>query len=411
MVEMTTRNNKAGQTAYCDHASFASNPTQSRGRLVEEKACSMRSPFQRDRDRIVHSTAFRRLAHKTQVFVYHEGDHYRSRLTHSLEVAQIARSIARILGLNEDLTEAIALAHDFGHTPFGHAGERALNRVMQPFGGFDHNAQSMHIVTQLEQRYAEFDGLNLTWETLEGLVKHNGPLLSADKTLYQKLLPTLPEEIILYNEKNDLDLSGYASAEAQVAAIADDIAYNNHDLDDGLRGGLYDMSVLEEIPLTARILEEIRDFYPDLATDRLIYELNRRLITRMVEDVVLQTKEGVKAMTITSVDDVRTAKNTLVTFSDKFAADLKVLQSFLMAEVYHHKDISRIMADAESVVEDLAQYYLQYPEKLPPQWGPVEQNINQRQQARRVKDFVAGMTDLYALEKHSQIFEKTPDLR
>ncbi len=390
---------------------YASNPMESRGRLFDEKTCSMRSPFQRDRDRIVHSTAFRRLAHKTQVFVFHEGDHYRSRLTHSLEVAQIARSIARILHLDEDLTEAIALAHDFGHTPFGHAGERALNRVMRPFGGFDHNAQSMHIVTQLEQRYAAFNGLNLTWECLEGLVKHNGPLLSADPKLYAELLPTLPIEIIEYNQKNDLILSGYASAEAQVAAIADDIAYNNHDLDDGLRGGLYDISELEDIPLIARLLADIRALYPNLETMRVIYELNRRLITIMVEDVVEETKQGVLKWAPKSVDDVRNAKQQLVRFSSGFADELKVLQSFLMNEVYHHTEIKRIMGDAEQVVEDLAHYYLKHPSKLPSQWSYTSDDHDEHTRARTVKDFVAGMTDLYALEKHRQIFDHTPELR
>ncbi len=395
----------------CYRVAYASNPLKSKGRLYDEKSCSMRSPFQRDRDRIVHSTAFRRLAHKTQVFVFHEGDHYRSRLTHSLEVAQIARSIARILHLDEDLTEAIALAHDFGHTPFGHAGERALNKVLRPFGGFDHNAQSMHIVTSLEQRYAEFNGLNLTWECLEGLVKHNGPLLSADPVLYQKLLPTLPIEITAYNEKNDLLLSGFASAEAQVAAIADDIAYNNHDLDDGLRGGLYEIAELEDIPLIAKLLKQIRDLYPNLETMRVVYELNRRLITIMVEDVVSQTRRSVESLNIKSVDDVRAAKRQTVGFSNEFAADLKVLQSFLMDEVYHHTEIKRIMGDAEQVVEDLAHYYLQHPTKLPAQWSDVAHNKSEYTQARMVKDFVAGMTDLYALEKHRQIFDHTPELR
>ena len=304
----------------------------------------------------------------------------------------------------------------FGHTPFGHAGERALNRVMQPFGGFDHNAQSMHIVTSLEQRYAEYDGLNLTWETVEGLVKHNGPLLSKDllskdKPLYEDLLSTLPYEIIAYNEKTDLELSGYASAEAQVAAIADDIAYNNHDLDDGLRAGLYELAELEDMPLVAAMIEEVRTLYPDLAEHRFIYEINRRLITAMVNDVVCETTSRIAQLKPRSCEDIHAASRQVVAFSSTFAEGLTLLRKFLFKRVYHHKDIVRIMDGAETIVEDLGHYYLKDSQRLPPEWSKIAIKGTALDRARVVKDFVAGMTDMYALKKHREIFDHTPELR
>ena len=278
-------------------APYASFGSLSRGRLYAEEACPTRSPFQRDRDRIVHSTAFRRLNHKTQVFIYHEGDHYRSRLTHSIEVAQIARAIARTLALDESLAEAIALAHDLGHPPFGHAGERALDAAMADYGGFDHNGQSLRVVTMLERKYAAFDGLNLTWEALEGLAKHNGPVLGpggaptgphADKGI--------PRALKAYNDIQDLELATYPGAEAQVAAIADDIAYNNHDIDDGFRAGSYPLDDLAGVTVTGGIIEEIRGLYPDLEASRMIYEINRRLITSMIEDVVCEANLRLEAL-------------------------------------------------------------------------------------------------------------------
>jgi len=266
-------------------ATYATLPWQSRGRLNLEPEGPSRSPFQRDRDRIIHSTAFRRLKHKTQVFVYHEGDHYRTRLTHSLEVAQIARTICRTLRLDEDLGEAVALAHDLGHTPFGHAGEEALHAAMKPYGGFDHNAQTLRILTKLEERYAEFNGLNLTWETLEGAVKHNGPLLKDGRTLKQ-----LPAAIVEYCQDHDLELGGHAGAEAQIAALSDDIAYNNHDIDDGLRAGLFEIADLIELPLVGDMFEVVTQKYPGIGHARLIHEAVRRVINAMVEDVLAETR-------------------------------------------------------------------------------------------------------------------------
>ncbi|NBO20281.1 MAG: deoxyguanosinetriphosphate triphosphohydrolase, partial [Proteobacteria bacterium] len=281
-------------------ASYACNPSESRGRLYAEEDTNTRTAFQRDRDRIIHSTAFRRLEYKTQVFVNHEGDHYRTRLTHSLEVSQLARSICRTLGLNEDLAETLALAHDLGHTPFGHAGEDALSEAMEPFGGFDHNAHTLRLITSLEHRYAGFDGLNLTWETLEGVAKHNGPLIRRNSsTLFGKILnrapaQNLPRAITEYNAKHDLGLESYASAEAQVAALADDIAYNNHDIDDGLRAGLFTLEQIEPVEVVSRIVREVRTRYPGIDDDRLTHEVIRRLINRMVTDLINQTLQNIK---------------------------------------------------------------------------------------------------------------------
>src|SRR5438270_38477 len=298
-------------------APYASNPEQSRGRLHPEPEHEMRSPFQRDRDRIIHSSAFRRLKHKTQVFVYHEGDHYRTRLTHSLEVAQIARSIARALGLDEDLTEALSLAHDLGHTPFGHAGERELDQLMQPHGGFDHNAQSLRIVTRLERRYAAFDGLNLTWETLEGLVKHNGPLTDrGGEAIGPHRQRGLPPAIRAYSRTQDLELWSFASAEAQVAAIADDIAYDAHDIDDGLRAALFTVDDLLPLPLIGRIAARIGCEYPRLEPTRLAHELIRRLITSMIEDVVGETRRRLIELAPKTAGDIRYARNVVTAFSE-----------------------------------------------------------------------------------------------
>jgi dGTPase len=302
----------------------------SRGRLFPEPASPTRTDFQRDRDRIIHSTAFRRLKHKTQVFVAHEGDHYRTRLTHSIEVAQIARSLARSLALDEDLAEALALAHDLGHTPFGHTGEDALAAAMQPWGGFDHNAQSLRIVTRLERRYAEFDGLNLAWETLEGLVKHNGPLLDRQgRPLGHAKAHGIPAAILEYQARQDLELHSFASAEAQAAAIADDIAYNAHDIDDGLRAGLFQLDDLADVPLAGELLREIRDRYPVLDRSRTTHELMRRVITRLVEDAIGTGKRNLSSGAFLSADDVRKAGRTLVGFSPGVAAADQGIKGFL----------------------------------------------------------------------------------
>ena len=383
-------------------AKYATQSRASRGRLHEEQPSLARSNFQRDRDRIIHCTAFRRLNHKTQVFVYHEGDHYRSRLTHSIEVAQIARSIARTLALDEDLAEAIALAHDLGHPPFGHAGEKALDDAMTGFGGFDHNAQSIRVVTALERKYAGFDGLNLTWETLEGLAKHNGPLAGAEG---------VPRALKAYNDGHDLELAGYPGAEAQVAALADDIAYNNHDIDDGFRARSYTLDDLGKVPLTGAIIAEVRELYPDLEESRLIYEVNRRLITRMIEDVVREAGARLSARAPQCVDDIRRAGAPVIAFSSPMNAACEDLRFFLLSWVYRNEKIMRIMADAGRIVRDLFSHYMSDPGAMPESWRARVRGADEMTRAAQVCDFIAGMTDRYAMREHRALFDRTPDLR
>lgn len=390
-------------------AAYACSSASSRGRLNEEPPCPLRTLFQRDRDRIIHSSAFRRLTYKTQVFVYHEGDHYRTRLTHSLEVAQIARTLARVLRLDEDLAEAIALAHDLGHTPFGHAGEEALDAVMQPYGGFDHNAQSLRIVTKLESRYASFDGLNLAWETLEGLVKHNGPLLDADGAPTPRFAAKgVPQPILAYNRAHDLDLATYASAEAQIAALADDIAYNNHDLDDGLRAGLVPLAKIRDVPIVARFIGEVEQRHGALPGSRLIYEVNRRLITEMVQDLAQETKARLKRLRPKSPDHIRQAGRPTAAFSDGLTSELAVLRSFLFEEFYFHPRIVKVMGGAKKIVRDLYNYYLDDPKRLPELWRA---ELKSREKGLVIGDFVAGMTDRLAIESHRGLFDDTPSLR
>jgi dGTPase len=386
-------------------APYAADPGQSRGRLAHEPSSPTRSPFARDRDRILHATAFRRLNYKTQVFMYHEGDHYRSRLTHSLEVAQIARSMARRLRLDEDLTEALALAHDLGHPPFGHAGERALDAAMANAGGFDHNAQSLRVVTELERKYASFDGLNLTWEMLEGLVKHNGPLLGPIATR------PVPESILAYSAKHDLELATFASVEAQVASLADDIAYNNHDMDDGYRAGFFTFAELGEVPIAGGALGEVRAAYAGIDGPRLLYESIRRIITAMVDDALAETKRRLDALQPESANDVRHAPQAVVAFSGAMQSELDVLRAFLLARVYRHARIMHIMSDAERVVAQLFECYLQEVAALPPEWREQAPGPGTRPYARHVSDFIAGMTDRYALAEHRRLFDATPDLR
>lgn len=387
-------------------APFAVDPATSRGRFVAEPASLTRTPYQRDRDRIVHSTAFRRLKHKTQVFVAYEGDHFRTRLTHTIEVSQIARAFARAFRLDEDLTEAVALVHDFGHTPFGHAGERVLAAKMAAFGGFDHNAQSLRIVTALERRYAEFDGLNLAWETLEGLVKHNGPLTGPAATG-----EPVPQPILDVDALYPLDLSRHASLEAQAAAIADDIAYDTHDLDDGLRAGLIDIEDLAELELAGSILREVRAAYPGLERPRLINEIMRRHITRMVEDVIRTTFAALSALGPADADGVRDAGRTLVTFSPAMQAAEAETKRFLFSRVYRNPAIMRVMDKAETVVADLFDRYLDDPAEMHGDGGTMTAASDPARQARRVADYLAGMTDSYALAEHRRLFDATPDLR
>ena len=374
-------------------AIFASSPAASRGRLYRELPSPTRSDFQRDRDRIIHSAAFRRLQYKTQVFVHHEGDHYRSRLTHSLEVAQIARSVARVLGLQEDLAEALALAHDLGHPPFGHAGEDALDAAMAEFGGFDHNAQAIRVLTQLEQRYAEFDGLNLTWECLEGIAKHNGPVN-----------PPIPTALAEYNQRHDLELGTYAGAEAQVAALADDIAYNNHDIDDGVRAGLFPIDALGNVPLIGPVLAEVKGQYPDLPQSRLIFEAVRRLIGQMVADLVGQTGANLAEAAPQSAAEVRALGWPLVAFSETLLAEEKVLRAFLLENMYRHERVNDMSTKGKQIVGALFQFYLDNPEQLPDDWRPKSGEAGEPPRvARKIADFIAGMTDRYAIEAHNQL--------
>jgi dGTPase len=389
-------------------AVYAADPAKSRGRLVAERPSPSRSDFRRDCDRIIHSAAFRRLAHKTQVFVYHEGDHYRTRLTHTLEVTQIARSLARALGLDEDLAEASALGHDLGHTPFGHAGERALDGCLADHGGFDHNAQTLSVVTRLERRYAKFDGLNLTWETLEGLVKHNGPLTDrSGKPLHGS---ALPRAVADYVRVNDLELWSYPSAEAQAAAIADDIAYDAHDIDDGLRADLFGLHELASLPLVGDILRATAGL-GSMDLPRRVHELIRRVITRMIEDVTSESCRRIEELAPASAEDVRRAGAAVVGFTPGMAAADRAIKDFLWPRMYRHPRVQRIMEDAEQVVRDLFRYYTAHPDEMPEEWAHGFDPSDPHALARRVADYIAGMTDRYALGEHARVFPETPELR
>ena len=382
-------------------AAYSAGAVPSRGRLEAETECTTRSPFQRDRDRILHSTAFRRLTYKTQVFLFHEGDHYRTRLTHSLEVAQIARTVARQLRLDEDLAEAIALAHDLGHPPFGHAGERALDKAMRNFGGFDHNAQSLRVVTALERKYAQFDGLNLTWETLEGLAKHNGPVA--------------PDEPVAklarrFESWKRFDLGAWPSAEAQVAALADDIAYVAHDIDDGLRAHLITLADLDGQPLAGAASASRRVGAKGEET-RAVYELTRRLITQMIADLVAESRRRLAELRPCAPDDIRAAPGATAAFSPALASDVALLKAFLFARVYRHDRVMSVMSDAERIVGDLFARYLAEPAAMAPAWYAASHGLDERRRARLIADFVAGMTDRYAIAEHRRLFDATPNLR
>ena len=389
-------------------AHYASAPQNSRGRLYPEEESPGRSPFQRDRDRIIHAVSFRRLMHKTQVFMAPEGDHYRTRLTHSLEVAQIARSMARILGLDEDLTEALALAHDLGHAPFGHAGERALAACMAGHGGFDHNAQSLKLVTQLERRYAAFDGLNLTWETLEGLVKHNGPLAAPRQEREGGGKP-VPEIIRAYNRRHDLELASHAGPEAQIAALADDIAYNTHDLDDGVRAGLLDMADLAKLDLVRAAMPgpDMRGGLQEPA--RLVHETMRRLITLMIDDVLAETGRRLQQLAPRDVAAIRAHSEPVVAFSAGMADRVSEVSRFLLSSLYRHPVINAVTAHAEKVTKDLFAYYLASPGEMPGIWHEGLDRLDHGALSRRVCDFIAGMTDRFALREHQRLFDAGPE--
>lgn len=376
-------------------APYACHPSDSRGRRYKEQEGRGRSVFQRDRDRIIHSTAFRRLEYKTQVFVNHEGDHYRTRLTHSLEVAQLARSAARELNLNEDLSEALALAHDLGHPPFGHAGESALGECMKKFGGFNHNAQSVRILTKLEQKYAEFDGLNLTWECLEGLVKHNGPL---DKR-------SLPRGIAEYNKQHDLELDKYPSAEAQIASLCDDIAYNTHDIEDGLRAGLFEVDDIIELPFVGEIFRSVMKKYPDINEHRLIHESKRRLINAMSSDLVSQTMEQLNSHKIKSADDIRSLGKPVAFFSEEMRRNNISTKQFLTERMYKHYKVNRMTSKARKLVTQLFGIFHNEPECLPTEWRKIAGKPGTAKTAEVVADFIAGMTDRFANEEHKRVFD------
>ena len=393
-------------------AAFAADPKASRGRLYPEPPSATRNDFRRDCDRIIHSSAFRRLAHKTQVFVFHEGDHFRTRLTHTLEVAQVARSLARALGLDEDLSEALALAHDLGHPPFAHAGERALDECLTAYGRFDHNAQALRVVTQLERHYARFEGLNLTWETLEGLVKHNGPLTDrSGQPTGRYREHGVPAAILAYQENQDLELWSLASAEAQVAALADDIAYDAHDIDDGLRADLFTLDDIGEVSGVGDILHELAKGFPQLETGRRTHELVRRLITHMIEDVIEETRRRAAKSQPKTSDDVRNGVAPIVSFSGQMAETDKAIKEFLYPRMYRHPRVMRIMSDAEDVLRDLFKHYMRKPTDMPVEWAEGLSARDEQANARRIADYVAGMTDRYALIEHAKFFKTTPELR
>jgi dGTPase len=387
-------------------APYAASQVPSRGRLYAEPDCKTRSPLQRDRDRVLHSTAFRRLMYKTQMFIFHEGDHYRTRLTHSLEVAQVARTIARQLQLDEDLAEALALAHDLGHPPFGHAGERALNEMMQDCGGFDHNVQSFRLVTKLERKYPAFDGLNLTWETLEGLAKHNGPPALGNRPADKVLLHALRHcEMHLH-----LALDQLASAEAQVAAISDDIAWMTHDIDDGLRAGLIAFTDLAGVPLLAAIITEL-ERTPALGASRQIYGVTRQLITLLINDAVEASRARLRRLRPQLPDDIRRAKEPVIVFSEAMRSEIEQLRSFLFKRLYQSARVVRVMERAEGLVRDLVARYRREPKGLPDAWRAAASKCDERRQARLAADFVAGMTDRFAISEHRRLFDATPELR
>ena len=387
-------------------APYASDPQTARGRLYPEEESTFRSPFQRDRDRIIHASAFRRLKHKTQVFIEHEGDYFRTRLTHSIEVAQVARTVAAALGLNVELMEAIALAHDLGHPPFGHTGEEALNVLMAPYGGFDHNAQAIQIVTSLERHYAEWDGLNLTWETLEGIAKHNGPVPDP-----------VPYALAAYNQRHDLELQTHASAEAQSAAIADDIAYNHHDLHDGLRAELFSTDELAELPVLDECFARVDRKYPGLNYYRRRHEALRRFFGVLVEDVITVSRRNLADLDPASVADIRHAGRMLVQFTPALWSDLKAIRGFLFHRMYRAPAVVAMRAEVTQVVHDLFPLFMAQPDELPKQWRKdVADAEGETALARIVADYIAGMTDRFAIETHARLLgsdmvERTRALR
>jgi dGTPase len=397
-----TKAKLAGEGAYVrpPRAPYATDPANSRGRLHPEPESRNRNPFERDRDRIVHSSAFRRLRGKTQVFVAHEGDHYRTRLSHSLEVAQIARTVARQMGLDDDLAETLGIAHDLGHPPFGHTGEDVLDAAMEGYQGFDHNAQTLRVLTKLERRYPTFDGLNLTWETLEGVVKHNGPLIR-----YGATLQDLPIAIQEYVATHDLELESWPGPEAQVAAFSDDIAYNNHDIDDGLRAGLFTLSEIRtDVPMVERVLATVERDYPGVDEFRTQAEMVRRLIGVLVDDLVWESTNRLNELKPQSPEDIRAARKPVIGFSDVMNEHQSVLRRFLMQRMYRHWKVNRSRSHAKRILRELFDLFLGEPELLPPAWQEGGDGPRGQRTARRVCDYIAGMTDDYAIEEHRRLF-------
>ncbi len=388
---------------YAPRSPLAADARRTRGRIRAEPESPTRTAFQRDRDRIVHSTAFRRLAHKTQVFVHHEGDHFRTRLTHTIEVAQLARALSRAFGLDDDLAEAVALGHDLGHTPFGHAGEDALDACMAAHGGFEHNSHGLRLVTELERHYAEFDGLNLAWETLDGLVKHNGPLLDAEgRPAPRWAARGLPEAIVAYDRLHDLRLSEYPSLEAQAAALADDIAYNAHDIDDGLRAGLFGWADVAEVPYIGALTAEIEARYPGLEPSRAIHELSRRVITRFVEDAIGETRARLEAERIETGEDARRAGRAMFAFSAPMAAAERQIKAFLFARMYRHPQVNRMREDSDRIVRALFSAYVERPQEAPAFWAGRAAMVGRE---RAAAHYVAGMTDRFALGEYRRLFD------
>jgi len=380
--------------------SYACLPEESRGRMYTEPESPTRTCFQRDRDRIIHSAAFRRLQYKTQVFVNHEGDYFRTRLTHSLEVAQIARSACRYLRLNEEMGEGLALAHDLGHPPFGHAGEDALQETMEPYGGFDHNAQSLRVVTRLEERYVGFDGLNLTWETVEGIVKHNGPLTGPQSEGHD-----LPRAITEYPGYKDLELSTFAGPEAQVASLSDDIAYNNHDIEDGLRAGLFTINDLKDVPLVGPVFAQVRKDHPDLDENRLIHESIRAMIGEMVIDLLNETKSRLADAAPKTADEIRGLDHPIADFSEAMHKNDKALKKFLFQNMYRHTKLNRMTSKARRVVKELFGLLIKEPECLPDEWRRKANAPDSVVTAQVVADYIGGMTDRHAVDEHQQLFD------
>ncbi len=380
-----------------ERAPYAEYPEHSRGRLTPEPISRTRNAYARDRDRIIHATAFRRLKEKTQVFVAHEGDHYRTRLTHSLEVAQIARSLAHAMRLDTDLAETVALAHDLGHPPFGHSGEDELQARMAPYGGFDHNVQTFRVVTKLEERYPGFDGLNLSWETVEGVVKHNGPVSHRlDEPAWRAIADYAPGW--------DLRLDSFASLEAQAAALADDIAYNNHDVDDGVQAGLFTLADLAEVPLIGPVLRGVRKDWPDIDERMVRIEAVRRMIGVMIEDVLAETEARLEADGVRSTEDVRMAGRPLVAFSHGMLADLGVLRKFLFERMYRHYRVNRTRSQARRLLGEMFELFMADPGTLQPEWSGKAGTADEARRARAVCDYIAGMTDRYAIEEHKKLF-------